>query len=667
MSTNTRPRPARSAILLEFLGSMNLAITLLIVIAISSVIGTVLRQNEPYQNYIIEFGSFWFEVYKTLGLYDVYSAAWFLLILSFLVISTSVCIYRNAPGMLREMRNFRDNVAENSLRSFHNRAEWVIPAALSPTVAAIEGHLSSYGYRIRAKQQADHSLVAAMKGSANRLGYLLTHVAIVIICIGGLLDGNMPLKLAELRGQVQVETRTLPTSQVPAQSRLAADNSSFRGLVNIPEGRVAKHVEIKLRDGYLLQELPFEVEVKDFRIEHYPNGQPKSFESDLIVYDKALTQPLRQTISVNHPLFYKGYAIYQANFSDGGSKLGLRAWPLVSTAAGAQDTQGEIGRSVKLESPQGPLTVELIDFRYYNVRPAPPESGKQFRDLGPSVIFKVRNADGLALEYENYMMPIEQNGRLFFISGMRETPNEEYRYVHIPVDAKGGIERFMRFVSALHSPQKREQVAVQMAQQSLQQDGAPSAEVQKALTGVMQRLLSHFSEGGFERVTQYLQANLPKERVAEAATTYVGFLQRALAMVYAGVVAEEGVQPVAASASATQEQEQFFEDAINALGVLPQYGSPYYLQLTDFQHIQASGLQITRAPGKNVVYLGFAMLIIGVFIMFYLPQRRLWAWIKHDGEETRVVFAGSSQRDRLGFTRDFDALRQGLEAKLRAL
>src|SRR5690606_12739541 len=88
---STSRRPSVGAILLEFLGSMNLAITLLVAVAIASVIGTVLKQNEPYQNYIVKFGPFWFETFQSLGLYDVYSAGWFLVILAFLVISTSVC------------------------------------------------------------------------------------------------------------------------------------------------------------------------------------------------------------------------------------------------------------------------------------------------------------------------------------------------------------------------------------------------------------------------------------------------------------------------------------------------------------------------------------------------------------------------------------------------
>lgn len=645
---------------------MNLAITLLVMVAIASVIGTVLKQNEPYSDYIIKFGSFWFEMYKALGLYDVYSATWFLVILGFLLVSTSVCVYRNGPGMLRDMRAFRENVTEKSLRSFHNKAQWSIPRDAALVAEAVSHHLTSYGYRLRPKQHADHVVLAAMKGSANRLGYLFTHIAIVVICVGGLLDGNMPLKIAEATGKVRVETRPLPASQVPLISRLPVDNSSFRGLVSIPEGSVARHIDVKVRDGYLLQELPFAVEVKDFRIEHYDSGQPKSFESDLIIYDKDLAQPLHHTIAVNHPLIYKGYSIYQANFGDGGTKLQMRAWPLANPEAPPVEANAAISQSLKLDSAQGPLTVELEDFKFYNVKPAPPESGKKFRDLGPSFTFKVRDVGGTAREYENYMMPIEQNGRLFYISGMRDNPNVEYSYLQVPADAKGGIERFMRFVAVLRNQQKLEQVAAQVARDSLEgTPGEQQPKVQQGLTNVMTRLLGIFNQGGFDAVARYFQASLPKAQLEQAASAYVGLLQKALNLLYAEVLAEEGVK--VAAGTAEQDNRQFFEDAINAMGVIPQYGSAYYLQLTEFDHIQASGLQITRAPGKNVVYIGFGMLIIGVFLMFYLPHRRMWAWLKQDGAETQVIFAGNSQRDQLGFTKEFNALKQSLEARLKAL
>ena len=87
---------------------MRFAIGLLTILAIASIIGTVLKQNEPYPNYAFEFGQFWFQAFEWLGLYDVYHSAWFLTILAFLVISTSLCILRNGPGFIKDMRAFRE-------------------------------------------------------------------------------------------------------------------------------------------------------------------------------------------------------------------------------------------------------------------------------------------------------------------------------------------------------------------------------------------------------------------------------------------------------------------------------------------------------------------------------------------------------------------------------
>src|SRR3569833_2496471 len=109
----------------ELLSSMRFAISLLSLLAIASVIGTVLKQNEPMPNYVNQFGPFWFEVFNKLGLYAVYSAWWFLLIMGFLVASTSLCIARNAPKMIRDAASWRENVREQSLRNFHHKAEWI--------------------------------------------------------------------------------------------------------------------------------------------------------------------------------------------------------------------------------------------------------------------------------------------------------------------------------------------------------------------------------------------------------------------------------------------------------------------------------------------------------------------------------------------------------------
>src|SRR5471030_3298388 len=88
----------------ELVSSMRFSISLLTVICIASVIGTVVKQHEPYGNYVNQFGPFWAQVFDKTGIFAVYSVLWFVLILAFLVASTSLCIARNAPKILVDLR-----------------------------------------------------------------------------------------------------------------------------------------------------------------------------------------------------------------------------------------------------------------------------------------------------------------------------------------------------------------------------------------------------------------------------------------------------------------------------------------------------------------------------------------------------------------------------------
>ncbi|MDP3326137.1 MAG: cytochrome c biogenesis protein ResB, partial [Hydrogenophaga sp.] len=49
--------------LVELVSSMRFAISLLTVICIASVIGTVVKQHEPLNNYVNQFGPFWADVF----------------------------------------------------------------------------------------------------------------------------------------------------------------------------------------------------------------------------------------------------------------------------------------------------------------------------------------------------------------------------------------------------------------------------------------------------------------------------------------------------------------------------------------------------------------------------------------------------------------------------
>jgi cytochrome c biogenesis protein len=659
-----KKRPQKTGgVLLEFFGSMNLAITLLVTVGIASIVGTVLKQNEPYQNYISKFGPFWFEVFNSLGLYDVYSAVWFLLILTFLVLSTSTCIYRNAPLMLHDMRSYRLGVRFNSLNAFHCRREWRLQASSDALVGRLMPVLEAFGYRVRSKGYEDHLVVAAKKGAINRLGYIFTHSAIVIICIGGLVDGNLLLKWKAFSGDIKIETRDIPASQVPQESRLPVGNPSFRGSVNIPEGSSANIAFLNLRDGYLVQPLPFSVEVQDFRVEHYSSGPPKSFESDLLIHDPQAAAPVEATIAVNHPLIYKGYAIYQASFSDGGSKLDLRLWPLLGSDAVPEDVNGAVFEDIDFETSIGPLTLELINFRLFNINPVMQEgTGKKFRNFGPNFSFKLRNELGEAIEYENYMLPVDMEGRQYFLSGVRRTPAEPFQYLYIPVDPDGGIERFMQFNTRLHDLERIMATARGTAEQSVSPTQIGNETFVDELTESMARLVTLFTAKGFDGVVEQVDASAPEAERASVLDAYLKVLQTMLASLYTELLADNGVD---LSQGISERDGNFFDDAINAIGAVGNYGAPFYIQLKSFEHIQSTGLQIARAPGKTLVYLGFTLLIAGVFCMFYVSASRLWCWIDEDDGQTRILIGGTGMRHKRDFGKEFARLEGVLDEQFR--
>jgi cytochrome c biogenesis protein len=661
---DSTPRPTSATggkVLLQFLGSMNLAVTLLVGIAIASIIGTVLQQNEPYQNYIIKFGPFWFEMFRALGLYDLYGAVWFQGILGFLLVSISVCVYRNGPTMLRDMTHFREHVTDTSLRAFHNCREWRLPqpaAAVLETAATV---FTARGFRLRKTTEHGRSTLVAMKGGINRLGYLFTHIAIVIICVGALVDGNLSLKLAEMSGRVKIETRDIPASKVPAISVLPQDTGAFRGSITIPEGSTADFVFLNVRDGYFVQKLPFTVKLKDFRIQHYVSGQPKSFESDLVIEDPQRDAPLEATIAVNHPLIYRGYAIYQASFGDGGSLLKFRAWPLVGAEPDTVDLEGRVNSDKVLEVFGEPLTLELTDFKLFNIFPVPEgdPSGKKFRNHGPSFQYKLRDQGGQAHEYITYMSPVLQNGRQYYISGVRGSPADDFRYLHIPADDKISLERFFRLRNALYDTARVDEVARATAAQMFRALASPDPQMQDKLYQSITQVVRIFAEQGYDGIGAFVAAQVPAERQETVLTAYGRMLQSVLAQLYVGVLRAEGSdlqQGVDARAS------QFYEDAIAAMSQLGEYAAPFYLQLTGFEQVEASGLQIARAPGKNVVYLGCVLLIAGVFLMFYTRHRRYWFRIvAADAGSSEVLFAGSGHRDLREFHKEYEDISAHLE------
>ena len=104
--------------------------------------------------------------------------------------------------------------------------------------------------------------IASEAGSYHRLGYLFTHTGIVVICVGGRIDGICRESNAARR-HARAETRDIPQSRVPPQSRLSPRNPSFREHHGARRRR-ADVLFLNVGDGYYVQDLPFTVALKKF-------------------------------------------------------------------------------------------------------------------------------------------------------------------------------------------------------------------------------------------------------------------------------------------------------------------------------------------------------------------------------------------------------------------
>jgi cytochrome c biogenesis protein len=684
----TRRRGVAEAV--ELLSSMRFAITLLVMIAIAAIIGTILQQDRAMPDYVNQFGPFWFEVFRKLSLYTVYSAWWFLLILAFLIVSTSLCIARNAPKMIRDMRSWRDSVREDSLRNFHHRSEWNAPLDMVPLAQQTAARLVDAGYKTKMVDKAGGVLVAAKKGAGNKFGYIFAHTAIIVILLGGLLDSNLPIRFQQWFMGKTPYAGTGLISAIPAQHRLGLDNPTFRGNTMIPEGQASDTALIQQADGVLVQDLPFTIELRKFIIDFYSTGMPKLFASEVVIRDHETGKAFPATIKVNEPLIYRGVAVYQSSFEDGGSKLKLTGWPMTGTSDKSFAFEGEVGNATALKQGADVYSVEWSGFRPFNVEntsqnndaravtkgksleeqfaqtlsqhsgsAAKNVGNKDLKNVGPSVQYKLRDKTGQAREFLNYMQPVTLEGHEVFLAGVRNNPSDQFSFLRIPADDGHGLREWMRLRAALADPSLREEAARRYAARALppgDASGALSTQLQESAAKTLAIFAGDGNQGGYLAVSKFLE-RIPAAEQEKAATVFMKMLNGAMWELWQAARARDGEQPV----SPTETHGRFLQQATNALSDSFFYGAPVFLALDDFKEVKASVLQVTRSPGKKVVYVGCLLLVLGIFSMFYIRERRVWVWVKPapDGG-THALMAMSTQRKTLDFEREFEDLRTKL-------
>ncbi|GAV20217.1 cytochrome c biogenesis protein [Mariprofundus micogutta] len=350
------------------LGSMSLAIVLLMVLSLASVIGTVLLQNQQQTDYLQQFGPLWYWLFRSLGLFDMYHTWWFLTLLGFLMLSLTACLWRHVPLMLKEMRSHKGTINDRSLKRMELNQRWRLGDGI--TIETMQDLLKKrlHGWEFKSTEENGVHFLRADKGRKHKWGYISVHAAILIVLIGGFISVQF----------------------------------GFRGNMSVAEGSMEKTIFFSQGTETAELDMPFQVRCNSFEIDFFSTGAPKEFRSNLTIIDEG-KEVLTSDIIVNEPLFYKGVYIYQASFGDGGSDVTFKFYHI----DGSQKTRTAATQVYKtLKDEESDISIEVTDFRPYNVENISEKFGeKKFKDIGPSVEYVMRGNGFKPVKVKAYMNP----------------------------------------------------------------------------------------------------------------------------------------------------------------------------------------------------------------------------------------------------------------------
>jgi len=264
---------------------LRFAILILSLIALASVLGTVVKQGATPEEYIAIYSENTYKIISLFGLDDAYRAPWFIALIALFALSLIFCSLRRLALFIKEKKAItlpdEDRLLKMGLHSYVPEKDF------GETLGLLTRR---YSMAVRGEQG-----VVLEKGRLSRYGVFIIHASIIIILAGsfiGLLFG-------------------------------------YRGFVTLKIGETKNRLTLR---GKSPAEMPlgFALTCKDFKVNFYPTGEPKDFVSTVEVVENGKTV-LGKEIRVNEPLSYKGIRFYQSNygsapvffFNVGGEKVAL--------------------------------------------------------------------------------------------------------------------------------------------------------------------------------------------------------------------------------------------------------------------------------------------------------------------------------------------------------
>lgn len=260
----------------RFLASIRLTVVLLLLLAVTSIFGTLIPQGGAPSEYIGRYGETVFRLLYAFDLLDMYHSWWFRGLILLLTANIVVCTLKRFPSVWKIV--FSGKTAPTSVKpgkvepvAFEDARD---PKALR---SEYEAHIRKRFRRVETETTENGFRIVAERGRWTRLGVTGVHLSIVILLAGALVGSLF----------------------------------GFDGYVNIAEGESVDRV--RLRNGNTVMPLGFEVRCEDFDVSFYDSGAPKEYRSRLQIVENGKIV-VEKDVIVNDPLRYKGVNFFQSSY-----------------------------------------------------------------------------------------------------------------------------------------------------------------------------------------------------------------------------------------------------------------------------------------------------------------------------------------------------------------
>lgn len=313
----------------SFFSSITLAVVLIALIAITSIVGTIIEQNAPPEKNLalIErlFGEHLtptlYNFFEQTGFMDMYHSWWFVTLLLLLSANLIICSLDRLPRILKLVREQIKPLSEEQFKNI-GKKEIVLKGKLEKTKDVVGTALKRGGFNLLETKEANGYQLYSEKGNYTRLGIYITHLSILLIFIGALIGiffgfkGFMELPEGESRSFAFTRRGAFTRQEESAIEMIlralqATEGSSLKAARQL--GMDEKTLRTKMK-RYGIFPLDFSIKCDNFSVDFYGrSSMPKEYKSWLTVI-KDGREVIKKTIVVNDPLTYNGISFYQSSY-----------------------------------------------------------------------------------------------------------------------------------------------------------------------------------------------------------------------------------------------------------------------------------------------------------------------------------------------------------------